>query len=86
MLDTILYPDFPKYYVWNKSQKIWTNRVRKGKSNIGRIYIVNPSEGEKYYLRMLLYHVSGATSFKELRSFNGIDQLTFKNTAIKYKI
>ena len=73
----ILYPDFPKYYTWNKSKKIWTKRTKCESPTIGRVYMAHPSEGEKYYLRMLLYFVPGATSFEELRSFNN-NIMTFK--------
>jgi hypothetical protein len=30
------------------------------------MYFVQPSEGERYFLRLLLYHVPGATSFEDL--------------------
>ena len=38
---------------------------------IGRMYTVSPSAGEAYYLRMLLMHVRGATSYDDVRSFGG---------------
>ena len=59
----ILYPDFPKHYIWNKSRKQWLKRIKDKTDTIGRVYMSHPSEGEKYYLRILLYFVSGATSF-----------------------
>ncbi|CAN6580175.1 unnamed protein product [Malus baccata var. baccata] len=45
---------------------------------IGRIYAVSPNEGEKFYLRILLNHVRGPTSFDDLRTVNDIIQPTFK--------
>ena len=66
----ILYPDFPKFYTWNKNTKKWSRRKYRNNDTIGRVYMAHPSEGEKYYLRMLLYFVPGATSFEELRTFN----------------
>ncbi|KAG6705369.1 hypothetical protein I3842_07G176100 [Carya illinoinensis] len=47
---------------------IWT--PRKKKTIIGRIVTANPFEGERYYLRMLLNHIRGATSFEKLRTVN----------------
>ncbi|CAN6585852.1 unnamed protein product [Malus baccata var. baccata] len=44
---------------------------------IGRIYAVSPNEGEKFYLRILLNHVRGPTSFDDLRTVNDIIQPTF---------
>jgi hypothetical protein len=76
---TTLYPDYPEIAVWNKSKKVWHLRKRAagrqgaGRNNhvtlgtMGRMYFVQPSEGERYYLRVLLTHVTGATCFKDLR-------------------
>ena len=35
---------------------------------IRRIYLVNPNEGGRFYLRLLLLNVKGATSFEDLRA------------------
>lgn len=43
---------FPKHFVWNHHQKLWTYR-KKEKSVIGRIITANSFEGERYYLRIL---------------------------------
>ncbi|XP_020418019.1 uncharacterized protein LOC109948727 [Prunus persica] len=48
---------------------------------IGRIYTVSPTEGEKFYLRILLNHVRGATSFLNLMTIGGVLQPTFKEAA-----
>jgi hypothetical protein len=33
---------------------------------IGRMYYAHPTSGERYYLRMLLNYVKGATSYEHL--------------------
>jgi hypothetical protein len=77
---TTLYLDYPKIAVWNKSKKAWHLRKRAvrrrsaGRNNhvtlgtVGRMYYVQPSKGERYYLRVLLTHVAGATCFEDLRT------------------
>ncbi|CAG8471117.1 4110_t:CDS:2 [Acaulospora morrowiae] len=75
----LLYADFPLHYTWNKNTKKWNKRKRGG--CIGRIFMVHPSEGERYYLRLLLTKVKGARSFEELKSVNGIMYTTFKKSA-----
>jgi len=77
---TTLYPDFLEITMWNKSKKAWHLRKRAmgrrgaGQNNhvtlgtVGRMYFVQPSEGERYYLRVLLTHVAGATCFEDLRT------------------
>ncbi len=77
---TTLYPDYPEIAVWSKSKKAWHLRKRVagrrgvGLNNhvtlgtMGRMYFVQPSEGEHYYLRVLLTHVTGATCFEDLRT------------------
>ena len=48
---------------------------------IGRIHAVSPKNSEAYHLRMLLHHVRGAKSFKDLRTVNSIEYPTFKQAA-----
>jgi hypothetical protein len=75
------YMDFPLYYVWNKTCCKWTSR-KTATGAIGRLYIVQPSEGERYYLRILLTHIKGATSFNNLKTINGHICNTFKEACI----
>lgn len=60
----LLYKDFPSAFVWEPGRKIWEERVQR--FQVGRIVSVHPNEGERYYLRVLLNHVRGTTSFKDL--------------------
>ena len=61
-----LYREFPEHYTWNKSKKLW--KPRKICFQIGRLVYAYPSEGERYYLWVLLNHVRGSTSFESIRS------------------
>jgi hypothetical protein len=59
---TTLYPDYPEIVLWSKFKKAWHLRKRAagrrgaGRNNhvtlgtVGRMYFVQPSEGERYYL------------------------------------
>ena len=38
----------------------------------------HPAEGERYYLQVLLNHVTGATSFDDLKTVNGEILPTFR--------
>ncbi len=42
-----------------------------GETIIGRMYTVSPREGERYFLRLLLLHVTGAKSFVDMRTVDG---------------
>ncbi|KAL6183772.1 hypothetical protein ACLB2K_045183 [Fragaria x ananassa] len=75
-----LYREIPEHYRWDKDTKKWVKRIRNWKV-IGRIYSVSPSEGEKFYLRVLLNHVRGPKSFLDLLTVNGALQPTFKQAA-----
>ncbi|XP_059669340.1 uncharacterized protein LOC132314497 [Cornus florida] len=74
-----LYREIPEHYVWNKQNKCWSPRHHK--AVIGRVNAANPSEGERYYLRLLLNHVRGPTSYKDLLYVNGLQCVTFKESA-----
>jgi hypothetical protein len=70
------YAKFPERWVWNKTSKKWTPRQRGSK--IGGVYYAHPASGERYYLRMLLNVVCGATSFEGLHTVDGRVCATFK--------
>ena len=72
-----LYRDFPEYFTWNNSKKRW--QPRKRRFQIGRLVYAHPAEGERYYLRVLLNHVRGATSYESLRTVRGVRCSTFRD-------
>jgi hypothetical protein len=85
---TLLYSEMPRYYTCNAS----TNKFQRRKQSdvlpghtdvcsteaLGRIYTVHPKNVECFYLRLLLANVRGPTSFKSLRTVNGIVCPTFR--------
>ena len=76
----LTYPDFCDKFVWNKATKKWTKR--KKDTAVSRMIFVSPSEGEKYFLRMLLTQVTGATSFENVRTYKNVIYKTFKEACI----
>ncbi|KAL6603039.1 hypothetical protein ACP70R_043400 [Stipagrostis hirtigluma subsp. patula] len=77
-----LYKEFPEFFRWDSSRKIWCRR-RNRRKQIGRLVAAHPAEGERYYLRILLNHVRGATSFEHLRTVNGVVYSTFREATEK---
>ncbi|XP_018574798.1 uncharacterized protein LOC108913690, partial [Anoplophora glabripennis] len=73
-----LYTDIPYHYVWNNRTKRWTRRQRGANKIVTRMYSVSIRNQELYYLRLLLLHVPGASSYEELRALNGVIYDTFK--------
>ena len=47
-------------------------------SIIGRVVSLSPRHGDVFYLRMILHHVPGATSFEELRTVGGVICATYR--------
>jgi hypothetical protein len=74
----LLYKEFPEFYIWQKN-KTWRRRTKR--IQIGRLVAAHPAEGERYYLRILLNHVRGATSFEDLRTVEGVVFSTFREAA-----
>ena len=72
------YIDMPAHFVWVKKDCKWKRRERGGSNVIGRMYSVSPQDTERYHLRLLLLHVSGATSFEHLRTVDGQVAATFQ--------
>ena len=83
----LLYSDIPYHYCWEEGvardnlPAYWKERSRNTMA-IGRMYFVSPIAGERYFLRMLLTHVRGPTSFKALRTVNGVLHPNFKSACL----
>ncbi|XP_019158425.1 PREDICTED: uncharacterized protein LOC109155147 [Ipomoea nil] len=73
----LTYIDMPTKFVWKNTVREW--HPRKRRFSIGRIFYVPPGSGEIYYLRCLLNIVRGPTSFEDIKTFNGVTHLTFKD-------
>lgn len=73
-----LYSKIPEHYVWNKN--LWKPRKRLTKC-IGHIFTVNPLDQERYFLRILIYHVKGAQSYEFLKTVDGKVWPTFRDAA-----
>ena len=63
---------------WRKTQPNDANVPR----TIGRINAVSPTQGERYYLKLLLSHKSGAEDYDDLKNHDGIVYQTFKATCL----
>jgi hypothetical protein len=90
----LLYPDVPRYYTWNSSNKTFLRRKQgddlqefpgiKSANALGRVYTVHPtSNAECYFLRMLLHSVYGPTSFQDLRTVDGCLCETYREACEK---
>ncbi|WVZ93701.1 hypothetical protein U9M48_039661 [Paspalum notatum var. saurae] len=71
-----LYREFPEHFRWIKSKKQWV--PRKQRIQIGRLVHAHLAEGERHYLRVLLNHVKGPTSYVDLRTHQGVTYETFR--------
>jgi len=93
----IIYPDVYHYYRWDSDK--WVKRKRNVAKNssatgdmksdmIGRIPVINLNahQTEIYYMRMLLYHVPGPQSYEDLRTIDGQQCPTYKETCLKLGI
>jgi hypothetical protein len=83
----LTYTDFPRYFVYDREKKMWRRRKdNKGRytetNELPRLHWVHPTQESLFYLRLLLDKVKGPTSFEDLRTFNGITYLTFKESCV----
>lgn len=51
-------------YVWDSTNKLYSKRKQKG--TIGRLVNIHPNAGDRYYLRILVSIVKGATCYDDL--------------------
>ena len=77
----MLYSDIPYNYVYNNNN--WKRRQRGGNKILARMYTVSVKDEERFYLRLLLLHVPGATSFEFLRTVDNVVYDTFKEAAFQ---
>ncbi|XP_074352042.1 uncharacterized protein LOC141691202 [Apium graveolens] len=70
------YNQFPQYFTWKGDVCRW--KIRERGTVFGRLSDVHASSGETFFLRMILMHIKGATSFRDLRTVNGIVYNTYK--------
>ncbi|EOD51816.1 putative helicase-like protein [Neofusicoccum parvum UCRNP2] len=57
-------------------------RLGSGKPAIGRMYACSPAAGERFYLRILLLHVPGFSSFDDAKTVDGRRYDTFKQACV----
>ncbi|GBO15719.1 hypothetical protein AVEN_48758-1 [Araneus ventricosus] len=80
----ISYSDIPQYYVFYKSTINGKKRQRGGQNVIGRLSVVSILDTERCYLRMLLLRRSGAVSFDDILTVNGLRCITFQQACQEY--
>ncbi|XP_075082877.1 uncharacterized protein LOC107802781 isoform X1 [Nicotiana tabacum] len=80
----LLYKEFPEHFVWSPGYRTWTRRQKR--NVIGRVVTCHPTEGERYYLRLLLMNVRGPKSYKDLRTVSEVPCSTFRESAEKRKL
>ncbi|CAF2246188.1 unnamed protein product, partial [Rotaria magnacalcarata] len=79
-----LYQDIPNHYVFKNKKWVKRSTVSHyGEKTIGRIISVSPRDVDLYHLRLILLSVKGpdATSFENLKKFNGQTYSTYKDVA-----
>ena len=77
----IKYQDFPKFCTFSNNSWHWRKTLPKDGGvarTIGRINAVSPSQGERFFLRIMLTHTSGATCFEDLKTVEGVHYSSFK--------
>ncbi|XP_065675717.1 uncharacterized protein LOC136091925 [Hydra vulgaris] len=75
------YVHIPYHFIFDDKHCKWKVRQRGGNKVILRMYKVNPT-GELFFLRLLLLHAKGATSWEDVRTVNGIVLETFREAFI----
>ncbi|CAF4560566.1 unnamed protein product [Rotaria sp. Silwood2] len=74
-----LYDDIPNHFVFDRDNK-WKRR-QQGERVIGRMYSICSRDTERYHLRLLLLHTTGACSFEDLKKVDDEICQTFVNAA-----
>jgi len=76
----LTYAEFVSKFVYVKKDRYW--KPRKMGNTIGRLIWVPPSTGEVFYLRRMLTHVRGPTSYIDIRTINNVIYSTFREACL----
>ncbi|KAG3066490.1 hypothetical protein PI125_g23858 [Phytophthora idaei] len=76
-----LYQDIPKLFRWNTKAKRWVRRKRY-QAALGRMIHVSPRDMQRFYMRVLLCHRKGPTSFEYLRTVDGVTYDSYREAAL----
>ncbi|XP_016195333.1 uncharacterized protein LOC107636328 [Arachis ipaensis] len=73
---SLTYVEYPGKFVYCSNSREWKPRQRG--FSIARLSFAHPSSGELFYMRMLLNVHRGCTSFRSIRTVNGVTYDTFQ--------
>ncbi|KAG3182904.1 hypothetical protein C6341_g5720 [Phytophthora cactorum] len=76
-----LYQDIPKLFRWDTKAKRWVRRKRY-QAALGRMIHVSPRDIQRFYMRVLLCHRQGPTSFENLRTVDGVTYDSYREAAL----
>ncbi|XP_056862242.1 uncharacterized protein LOC108815502 [Raphanus sativus] len=72
----LTYPELPTRFVYDAKLKVWNPRKRG--FAIGRVELVSPLSGPRYYLRVLLNKVKGPRCYDDIKTVEGRVQQSFE--------
>ncbi|KAG3181524.1 hypothetical protein PC128_g15113 [Phytophthora cactorum] len=75
-----LYQDIPKLFRWDTKAKRWVRRKRY-QAVLGLRIHVDPRDMQRFYMRVLLCHRKGPTSFENLRTVDGVTYDSYRKGA-----
>lgn len=76
----ILYKNIPQHYRLDV-KKTWIKR-KKNEQVIGRVCSISPKDSERFYLKLLLNFIPGATCYNDLKIYEGKRYESFREVAI----
>jgi hypothetical protein len=79
-----LYAQIPEHFTFKNGH--WNPRLNSARPQVVRLHEVEPSDAERCYLRLLLLHMRGPTSFEDLRTVGGFLLPSFHAAALALKL
>ncbi|KAI9118735.1 hypothetical protein K1719_010180 [Acacia pycnantha] len=73
---TLCYSQFPNYFTFVREKRTW--KLRQRGFSVGRLGHCTPSQGELYYLRLLLTKVRGPKCHTDIMTVNNVVYSTFR--------